>query len=97
MPCAVAVLDLVKYRASRYKLTLDASSSGAQRRANIGNIGAAMQGAPNEIKRRHIALFANCDPAYGAGVAKALKLEPGDDRLKGTNATIEPREKSTAS
>jgi hypothetical protein len=29
-----------------------------------------------------------CDPAYGAGVAKAVKPEPsGDDRLKGTNAT----------
>jgi catalase len=28
-----------------------------------------MQGVPEEIKRRQIALFAKCDPAYGAGVA----------------------------
>jgi hypothetical protein len=34
-----------------------------------------------------------CDPAYGAGVAKAVKLDPpGDDRLKGTSATDEPEE-----
>jgi catalase len=53
----------------------------------FGNIAAAMQGVPDEIKRRQIALFEKCDPAYGAGVAKAVKLEPsGDDRLKGTNA-----------
>ena len=38
-----------------------------------------------------------CDPAYGAGVAKAVKLEaPGDDRLKGTSATDEPAETSIA-
>jgi catalase len=59
----------------------------------FGNIAAAMQGVPDEIKRRQIALFAKCDPAYGVGVAKALKLEPaGDDRLKGTSATNEPAE-----
>jgi hypothetical protein len=43
-------------------------------------------------------LFARCDAAYGAGVAKAAKLEPpGDDRLKGTRATDELEEASTAS
>ena len=52
-----------------------------------------MQGVPDEIKRRQVALFALCDPAYGAGVAKAVKLDPaGDDRLKGTSATDEPEE-----
>jgi catalase len=51
---------------------------------------------PDEIKRRQIALFAKCDPAYGAGVAKAAKLEAaGDDRLKGTSATNKPTENST--
>jgi catalase len=55
-----------------------------------------MQGVPEEIKRRQVALFAKCDPAYGAGVAKALKLEPGDDRIKGTSATDKPKEISTA-
>jgi hypothetical protein len=43
-------------------------------------------------------LFAKCDPAYGAGVAKALKLEPsGDDRIKGSSATDEPKETSATS
>jgi catalase len=31
---------------------------------------------PDAIKRRQIALFAKCDPAYGAGVAKAVELDP---------------------
>ena len=57
----------------------------------FANIAAAMQGVPEAIKRRQVALFAKCDPAYGAGVAKAVKLDaPGDDRLKGTSATDEP-------
>ena len=61
------------------------------------NIAAAMQGVPEQIKRRQVALFALCDPAYGAGVAKALKLDPrGDDRLKGGSAKDEPQETLTA-
>ena len=39
------------------------------------NIAAAMQEVPEEIKLRQIGLFAKCDPAYGAGVARALKLD----------------------
>ena len=35
-----------------------------------------MEGVPDEIKRRQVALFAKCDPAYGAGVANALHLDP---------------------
>src|SRR5712691_6017553 len=55
-----------------------------QKQRLFDNIAAAMQGVPDEIKRRQVALFAKCDPAYGAGVARALKLDaPGDDRLKG--------------
>jgi catalase len=38
----------------------------------FANIAAAMQGVPEQIQRRQIALFAKCDPAYGAGVAQAL-------------------------
>ena len=38
------------------------------------NIAAAMAGVPEEIVRRQIAHFAKADPAYGAGVAKALGL-----------------------
>lgn len=51
-----------------------------------------MQGIPESSARRQIALFAKCDPAYGEGVRKALRLErDGDDRLKGTSATDEIR------
>jgi len=67
-----------------------------QKRRLFENIAAAMQGVPDEIKRRQIALFTKCDPAYGAGVAKALKLEPrGNDQTKGTGATGKPEEAST--
>ena len=38
------------------------------------NTARAMGDAPDEIKRRHIANCTQCDPAYGAGVAKALGL-----------------------
>ena len=41
-----------------------------------------MQGVPDEIKHRQIALFAICDASYGAGVIKALKRGlPGNDDL----------------
>src|ERR1700742_3020297 len=39
-----------------------------QKQRLFQNIAAAMQGVPDEIKRRQIALFTLCDPAYGAGV-----------------------------
>jgi catalase len=65
--------------------------AGEQQRL-FDNIAAAMQGVPESIQRRQIALFAQCDPAYGVGVARALKLDPAsDDRLKGTSATDEPQ------
>jgi len=67
-----------------------------QRQRLFSNVAAAMQGVPEEIKRRQIALFAKCDPAYGAGVADAVKREGrGDDRVKGTSATSAPEEVST--
>ena len=69
-----------------------------ERQRLFNNIAAAMQGVPEVIKRRQIALFAKCDPAYGAGVANAVKREGrGDDRVKGTSATNEPEESSAAS
>jgi catalase len=46
-----------------------------QRQRLFDNIAAAMQGVPEEIKHRQIALFAKCDPSYGAGVTKTLKLD----------------------
>jgi catalase len=63
-----------------------------QKERLFANLAAAMQGVPESILRRQIALFAKCDPAYGEGVRRALKLDaPGDDRIKGTSATDEPR------
>lgn len=68
-----------------------------QRQRLFNNIAAAMQGVPEEIKRRQIALFAKCDPAYGAGVANAVKREGrGDDRVKGTSATDRLEENASA-
>jgi catalase len=37
-----------------------------------------MHSVPDEIKRRQVALFAKRDPAYGAGVARALGLSDAD-------------------
>ena len=39
------------------------------------NIAGAMNGAPEEIIRRQLGHFHKADPAYAAGVAKALDLE----------------------
>ncbi|RNF85124.1 catalase [Montanilutibacter psychrotolerans] len=65
----------------------------AQKQRLFDNLAAAMQGVPETILRRQIAHFSRCDPAYGAGVARALKLDPiGDDRVKGTSATDQPDE-----
>jgi catalase len=44
-----------------------------QRHRLFHNVAAAMQGVPREIIDRQIAHFSKCDPAYGAGVAKAVK------------------------
>ena len=56
------------------------------------NLAAAMQGVPEPIQRRQIALFAKCDPAYGEGVRRALNLDAShDDRIKGTSATDQPK------
>lgn len=45
-----------------------------QRQALFDNTGRAMGEAPLEIKKRHVENCTKCDPAYGAGVAKALGL-----------------------
>ncbi len=61
-----------------------------QKQRLFDNIAAAMQGVPEVIVRRQLAHFAKADPAYAAGVARALALDPAaDDRLKGTSATDE--------
>ncbi|MFD0893087.1 catalase [Luteolibacter ambystomatis] len=49
--------------------------SGAQQLALFSNIAAAMDGVPQEIIHRQLAHFHKADPAYAAGVAKALEIE----------------------
>ncbi len=46
-----------------------------QQDALFQNTARAMGDAPEEIKRRHVGNCAKADPAYGAGVAKALGLK----------------------
>ncbi|RPH66489.1 MAG: catalase [Burkholderiales bacterium] len=46
-----------------------------QQQVLFENTARAMGDAPIEIKRRHVANCTKCDPAYGAGVAKALGIE----------------------
>ena len=47
----------------------------AQQDALFGNTGRAMGDAPQFIKFRHIRNCHAADPAYGAGVAKALGID----------------------
>jgi len=66
-----------------------------QKQRLFENIAAAMQGVPEVIQDRQIGLFARCDPAYGAGVAKALNLDPaGRNRAKDIGAADKPEEAS---
>jgi catalase len=44
-----------------------------QKNRLFNNIAAAMQGVPEEIQRRQIALFAKCDASYGVGVREACR------------------------
>jgi catalase len=41
----------------------------------FSNIAAAMNGVPEEIVKRQLGHFHKADPAYAAGVAKALEIE----------------------
>lgn len=49
--------------------------SPAQQQVLFENTARAMGDAPEAIKRRHVENCMRCDPAYGAGVAKALGLK----------------------
>ena len=55
----------------------------AQQQVLFDNTARAMGDAPDFIKQRHIGNCAKADPAYGAGVAKALKMqhEPSPNSL----------------
>ncbi|GMV00490.1 MAG: catalase [Burkholderiaceae bacterium] len=46
----------------------------AQQQVLFENTARAMGDAPDDIKRRHVENCTKCDPAYGAGVAKALGI-----------------------
>jgi catalase len=48
----------------------------AQQHVLFENTARAMGDARMEIKQRHVANCTRADPAYGAGVAKALGLDP---------------------
>jgi len=48
--------------------------SEPQQQQLFDNIAAAMQGVPEEIIRRQLGHFAKADPAYAAGVARALGM-----------------------
>ena len=66
-----------------------------QKQRLFENIAAAMPCVPEVIQYRQIGLFAKCDPAYGAGVAKALNLDPaGRNRAKDIGAGDKPEEAS---
>ncbi len=52
--------------------------NAAQQQALFENTARAMGDAPKEIKLRHVGNCLKADPAYGAGVAKALGLQPSD-------------------
>jgi len=59
------------------------------------NIAAATQGAQEMIQYKQIGLFAKCDPAYGAGVAKALNLDPaGGNRANDISSADKSEEAS---
>jgi catalase len=51
--------------------------SPAQRQALFENTARSLGGASVDIQRRHLANCTKADPAYGAGVARALGLDPG--------------------
>lgn len=46
--------------------------SPEQQQVLFDNTARSLRGAPMEIQLRHIGNCTKCDPAYGAGVAKAL-------------------------
>ena len=47
-----------------------------ERASLFENTARAMEGASIDAKRRHVANCMTADPAYGAGIARALRLEP---------------------
>ena len=65
-----------------------------QKQRLFDNIAAAMRGVPEVVQRRQIALFFKCDPDYGQGVAKSLRLtdhepaaSPSDPLAEGMTAS----------
>lgn len=50
----------------------------SQKQQLFSNIAAAMEGVPIEIIKRQLAHFHRADPAYAAGVAKAVGLTEAD-------------------
>jgi 3-hydroxyacyl-CoA dehydrogenase len=65
--------EMPGYVDNRLQAALAREVYADQRQRSFQNIAAAMQGVPDAIKQRQITLFAKCDPAFGAGVAKAVE------------------------
>lgn len=67
--------------------------SAEEQKRLFSNIAAAMQGIPEDIQKRQIALFAKCDAQYGQGVAHALRQEnQKKTHQPGISATDAPHE-----
>lgn len=47
----------------------------------MDTIAGAMQGVPEDIVRRQLGYFTEADPAYGAGIAKRLNIEPAKSEV----------------
>ncbi len=63
-----------------------------QQQVLFDNTARAMGDAPDFIKQRHIGNCTKADPAYGAGVAKALNLEASDPQHTHSGAVDHPVE-----
>ena len=62
--------------------------SPEQKQQLFNNIAGAMNGVPEKIVRRQLAHFHKADPAYAAGVAKALNLEYGTPKAPESAPTM---------
>lgn len=64
----------------------------AQQQVLFDNTARAMGDAPDFIKQRHIANCSKADPAYGAGVAKALRMEAANPQHTDSGTVNHPVE-----
>ncbi len=79
MPLAEAVADRFDHREGNDDYTqpgdLFRLMNDSQKQQLFSNLAAAMEGVEESIIKRQLAHFHKCDPAYGAGVAKAVGMD----------------------